>query len=125
MPCSTTPLRLYADYIAVCGADIISFGSGSNSTERANPIAAPAKYSFIRYLDLINRIKLVTIFKNLFSDHDFFNKIVQVGYVINIKELEQEPQLVISAPAPTPEGNVISAPLFSVQAPQHWLESMN
>jgi hypothetical protein len=61
----------------------------------------------IAYFDLSIRIKIVTIYKNVFSSHDFFNNI---SSVVRRKEpeLEPEPQFVISAAAPV--GNVISAP---------------
>jgi hypothetical protein len=53
-------------------------------------------------------IKMVTIFKNFFSNHDFFLKNVCKS-VINRKEpkLEPEWQFIISAPAP--KGNIFLA----------------
>jgi len=72
-----------------CGAEIISFGSGSDSGS-AEPqifLSAPAPQSRkselwlriilqntlkITLLDLSNRIKIVTIHKNFFSNHNFF-----------------------------------------------------
>ncbi len=69
------------------------------------------------YFDYINRIN-VTIYKNVFSSHNFF---YNISSVVRRKEpeLEPEPQFVISAAALV--GNLISAPWFSAPAPQHWL----
>ncbi len=59
-----------------------------------------------------NRVKIVTIYKNFFTNHDFFlNNFFKS--LINSKEPDPEPQFVISAPA----GNLFSAPRLS--APQH------
>jgi hypothetical protein len=65
-----------------CGAENISFGSNSRETQiRISAPAqapAPAQDSSIRYLeindlfDLSNWIKIVTIYKSFFSNHDFF-----------------------------------------------------
>jgi hypothetical protein len=67
------------------------------------------------YFDYINRIN-VTIYKNVFSSHNFF---YNISSVVRRKEpeLEPEPQFVISAAALV--GNLISAPWFSAPAPQH------
>jgi hypothetical protein len=49
-----------------------------------SPAPAPTQGSFIRYLEnnffvLSNRIKIVTIYKNFFSNHDFLSiKLLQV-----------------------------------------------
>jgi hypothetical protein len=63
----------------------------------------------------MNRVKIVTIYKNLFSNKDFFLENFFKS-MVNRKEpeleseQEPEPKFIISAPAPG--GNIISA---------HWL----
>jgi hypothetical protein len=56
---------------------------------------------------MTNRTKVVKIYKNIVSDHDFF-KYIFFKSVMNRKE--PEPQFVILAWAPAPGGNLISAP---------------
>ncbi len=62
-----------------CGAEIISFCSGSAELQIRIASPSPAQDSFITlkiaFFDLTNKIKSVTFSKNLFRDHDFFNKI--------------------------------------------------
>ncbi len=44
-----------------------------------SPALAPAPDSFIRYLKYRNKIKIVTIYNEFFSNHDFFSiKFLQV-----------------------------------------------
>jgi hypothetical protein len=88
-----------------CGAraEIISFGS-------VRPRLRIVLYDTLKigYFDLTNRIKIVTIYKNFFSGHDFFCQISSSSVIFRKEpepELEPEPQFVISAPAPG--GNLI------------------
>jgi hypothetical protein len=66
-----------------CGVEIILFGFGS--AEPQIQIAAPAPRSVskdtlkIAFLDFTNMIKVATIYKNFFSNHDFFYKIYEVS----------------------------------------------
>jgi hypothetical protein len=86
-----------------CGAraEIISFGS-------VRPRLRIVLYDTLKigYFDLTNRIKIVTIYKNFFSGHDFFCQISSSSVIFRKEpepELEPEPQFVISAPAPAPQ----------------------
>jgi hypothetical protein len=88
-----------------CGAraEIISFGS-------VRPRLRIVLYDTLKigYFDLTNRIKIVTIYKNFFSGHDFFCQISSSSVIFRKEpepELEPEPQFVISALAPG--GNLI------------------
>jgi hypothetical protein len=111
-----------------CGAENISFGSDSGSAEPQIRIAgltlapAPNKFCKIRVpvpwelpflagasvvLLYLIRIKIVAIYKNFVSNHDFFS-INFLTSVINRKEPEPEPQFAILAPRPGE--NLISAP---------------
>ncbi len=111
-----------------CGAENISFGSNSGSAEPQIRIAgltlapAPNKFCKIRVpvpwelpflagasvvLLYLIRIKIVAIYKNFVSNHDFFS-INFLTSVINRKEPEPEPQFAILAPRPGE--NLISAP---------------
>ncbi len=87
------------------------------------------KYFFRIRLRLRIKIVIPAIYKNFFSNHDFFlYKFFKS--LINRQdpepepelepELEPEPQFVI--PAPAPGGTLISAPRLLAPAPQHCLQ---
>jgi hypothetical protein len=54
----------------------------------------------IGFFDLTFRIKIVTIYKNLFSDHDVHDYFLYNFFKSVINRKEPELQFVISAPAP-------------------------
>jgi hypothetical protein len=58
------------------------------------------------FFDSSIRIKIVTIYKNFFGNHDFSIKFFKS--VVNRKKLEPEPQFVSLAPG----GHLISTPRF-------------
>ncbi len=68
------------------------------------------------FFDLTNRIKIVTIYKNFLSNHDFF--FYEISVILERSQSWSRSRNIISALAPSPGGNLISAPLLSAPAPQ-------